>query len=118
VEYTRKSKHGLIHQRWKDSHDAIFHSDGASAEAPIALCEVQGYVYTAKTAASELAKVRGDAARSRELSKQADALRRRFEKAFWCDDLSTYALALDGSKQPLPSANVERGTLSFCRYSD
>jgi glycogen debranching enzyme len=56
VEYTRKSKHGLIHQGWKDSHDAIFHKDGTSAEGPIALCEVQGYVYAAKIAAADLAK--------------------------------------------------------------
>jgi glycogen debranching enzyme len=100
VEYARKAKHGLIHQGWKDSHDAVFHRDGAFAEAPIALCEVQGYVYAAKTAASDLAKILGDAARARELSKQAETLRRRFEQAFWCDELSTYALALDGNKQP------------------
>jgi glycogen debranching enzyme len=100
MEYARKTKHGLIHQGWKDSVDAVFHSDGASAEAPIALCEVQGYVYAAKTAASELAKMLGDATRARELSKQAEALRRRFDQAFWCDELSTYALALDGNKQP------------------
>ncbi len=56
VEYARKAKHGLIHQGWKDSHDAIFHKDGAAAEAPIALCEVQGYVFAAKIAASELAR--------------------------------------------------------------
>jgi glycogen debranching enzyme len=99
VEYARKAKHGLIHQGWKDSHDAVFHEDGASAEGPIALCEVQGYVYAAKTAASELAKMLGTSARARELSKQAETLRRQFEEAFWCDELSTYALALDGSKR-------------------
>src|SRR5438876_11691025 len=76
VEYSRKSDDGLANQGWKDSHDAIFHSDGASAEGPIALCEVQGYVYAAKTAASEFAKILDDAARSRELSKQAEALHR------------------------------------------
>jgi glycogen debranching enzyme len=100
VEYARKSTHGLIHQGWKDSHDAIFHRDGTPAEAPIALCEVQGYVYAAKIAASELAKTLGDVARSRELSKQAESLRDQFENAFWCEDISTYALALDGNKQP------------------
>ena len=114
VEYTRKSKHGLIHQGWKDSHDAIFHSDGTAAAAPIALCEVQGYVYAAKTAASELAKTLGDAARSRELSNQAEALRRKFEKAFWCDDLSSYALALDGSKQP---CRVRTSNAGHCLFA-
>jgi glycogen debranching enzyme len=100
VEYTRRSKLGLIHQGWKDSHDAIFHADGTPAEGPIALCEVQGYIYAAKLAAAELADLFGDDARARDLSKQAKALRRRFEESFWCDELSTYALALDGRKQP------------------
>ena len=113
VEYARKAKHGLIHQGWKDSHDAIFHRDGASAEGPIALCEVQGYVYAAKTAASELARILEDAARARELSKQAEAFGRRFEKAFWCDDLSTYALALDGSKQPCQVRTSNAGHCLF-----
>jgi glycogen debranching enzyme len=113
VEYARKAKHGLIHQGWKDSYDAIFHKDGTSAEGPIALCEVQGYVYAAKTAASELAKILGNAARARELSKQAETLCRRFEKAFWCDDLSTYALALDGNKQPCQVRTSNAGHCLF-----
>jgi glycogen debranching enzyme len=114
VEYARKSKHGLIHQGWKDSVDAVFHSDGTSAEAPIALCEVQGYVYAAKSAASELAKILGDAARSRELSKQAETLSRRFEKAFWCEDIATYALALDGRKQP---CRVRTSNAGHCLFA-
>lgn len=114
VEYARKSKHGLIHQGWKDSVDAVFHSDGTSAEAPIALCEVQGYVYAAKSAASELAKILGDTARSRELSKQAETLSRRFEKAFWCEDISTYALALDGRKQP---CRVRTSNAGHCLFA-
>ena len=113
VEYSRKSEHGLANQGWKDSYDAIFHRDGANAEGPIALCEVQGYVYAAKTAAGELAKILGDAARSRELFKQAETLRRRFEKAFWCDDLSTYALALDGHKQPCRVRSSNAGHCLF-----
>jgi len=114
VEYARKSKHGLIHQGWKDSHDSIFHRDGTAAEAPIALCEVQGYVYAAKTAASELAKSLGDIGRSRELAKQAEALRNRFENAFWCEDISTYALALDGQKRP---CRVRTSNAGHCLFS-
>ena len=114
VEYSRKSEHGLANQGWKDSHDAIFHRDGATAEGPIALCEVQGYVYAAKIAAGELVKILGDAARSRELLKQAEALSRRFAKAFWCDDLSTYALALDGNKQP---CRVRTSNAGHCLFA-
>ena len=114
VEYTRRSKLGLTHQGWKDSHDAIFHADGTSAEGPIALCEVQGYVYAAKLAAAELAELLGDRARARDLSKQATTLGRRFEESFWCDELSTYALALDGRKQP---CRVRTSNAGHCLFA-
>ena len=100
VEYDRKNAEGLINQGWKDSHDAIFHEDGSLAEGPIALCEVQGYVYAAKRHAAALASTLGHQALSTILLQQAQALRAEFEAAFWCEDLSTYALALDGAKRP------------------
>ena len=100
VEYSRRSKHGLIHQGWKDSQDAVFHADGSPAEGPIALCEVQGYVFAAKRRAARLALMLGHPQRARRLFKEAHQLRNRFERSFWCRDLSSYALALDGLKQP------------------
>jgi glycogen debranching enzyme len=100
VEYSRRSKDGLIHQGWKDSQDAVFHADGSSAEGPIALCEVQGYVFAAKRRAARLALVLGHTKQARRLLKEADTLCTQFERSFWCNDLSSYALALDGFKQP------------------
>jgi len=100
VEYHRKNAGGLVNQGWKDSHDAIFHEDGQMADGPIALCEVQGYVYAAKQHAADLASALGQATASIALSQQAAALREQFEAAFWCEELSTYALALDGAKKP------------------
>jgi glycogen debranching enzyme len=100
VEYSRRSKGGLIHQGWKDSQDAVFHADGSSAEGPIALCEVQGYVFAAKRRAARLALALGHTEQARRLLKEADKLRTQFERSFWCNDLSSYALALDGFKQP------------------
>ncbi len=114
VEYTRRSKLGLVHQGWKDSHDAVFHADGTSAEGPIALCEVQGYVYAAKMAAAGLAELFGDDALARDLSKQAKTLLQRFEESFWCDELSTYALALDGRKQP---CRVRTSNAGHCLFA-
>jgi glycogen debranching enzyme len=114
VEYSRRSKHGLVHQGWKDSHDAVFHSDGSLAEPPIALCEVQSYVYAAKIEASELAELLGDEPVARQLKKQADSLRQRFEEAFWCEDLSTYALALDGNKRP---CRVRTSNAGHCLFA-
>ncbi|HKI36633.1 MAG TPA: amylo-alpha-1,6-glucosidase [Gemmataceae bacterium] len=99
VEYQRQSAAGLLHQGWKDSDDAIFHADGSPARGPIALCEVQGYVYAARRAAAALAAALGHADRSAELTRQAESLRLRFEQAFWCEELSTYGLALDGDKR-------------------
>ena len=100
VEYSRRAKGGLIHQGWKDSRDAVFHADGSSAEGPIALCEVQGYVFAAKRRAAELALTLGHTDQARRLLKEATRLRAQFERSFWCNDLSSYALALDGLKQP------------------
>jgi glycogen debranching enzyme len=100
VEYFRQSPRGLAHQGWKDSHDAIFHADGTMAQGPIALCEVQGYVYAAKRGAAALAVTLDQTARAAELLRQADELQQRFEQAFWSDALASYALALDGAKRP------------------
>jgi glycogen debranching enzyme len=100
IEYHRKNADGLVNQGWKDSHDAVFHEDGRTAEGPIALCEVQAYVYGAKRHAAILASALGHSATAAALSMQADRLREQFEASFWCDDLSIYALALDGAKRP------------------
>ena len=100
VEYSRRARGGLIHQGWKDSRDAVFHADGSSAEGPIALCEVQGYVFAAKRRAAELASMLGHMDQARRLLKEAAKLRALFERSFWCNDLSSYALALDGLKKP------------------
>ncbi|HEY2782324.1 MAG TPA: amylo-alpha-1,6-glucosidase [Steroidobacteraceae bacterium] len=100
VEYLRQTETGLANQGWKDSQDAIFHSDGRYAMGPIALCEVQGYVYGAKRHAATLASAMGMDAQAKEFQLQADALQKRFEEKFWCEELSVYALALDGEKQP------------------
>lgn len=99
VEYLRETENGLANQGWKDSHDAIFHEDGSSALGAIALCEVQAYVYAAKRAVAALAVRRGERDLALKLERQAETLRERFEEAFWCPDLGTYALALDGDKR-------------------
>jgi glycogen debranching enzyme len=114
VEYQRQSKKGLIQQGWKDSNDSVFHADGSLAEPPIALCEVQAYVYGAKRAAASLAAVMGDRDRARILESQATALRHKFEEKFWCEDLSTYALALDRHKRP---CKVRTSNAGHCLYT-
>ncbi len=90
----------MVNQGWKDSYDAIFHANGDLAEGPIALVEVQGYVYAALIAAASCARRLGNAARAHALDLKAEKLKEKFETAFWCEELGTYALALDGRKQP------------------
>jgi glycogen debranching enzyme len=114
VEYARHSGKGLVQQGWKDSNDSVFHADGKIAEPPVALCEVQGYVYAAKLAAAKLSRVLGDVDRSCALEVQAETLRTRFEEAFWCEDLGTYALALDGRRRP---CRVRASNAGHCLYS-
>jgi glycogen debranching enzyme len=98
VEYARHTESGLAQQGWKDSHDSVFHCDGRLAEAPIALCEVQGYVYEAKLQAARLARLLGEQTMAEELEDAAFHLKRRFNEAFWCEEIGTYAIALDGKK--------------------
>jgi glycogen debranching enzyme len=98
IEYARGAQTGLSNQGWKDSHDSVFHADGRLAEGPIALVEVQGYAYAARLAASFCASALEFRERAEALAAEAERLRRRFEEAFWCEEIGLYALALDGHK--------------------
>ncbi len=99
IEYECSARGGLRNQGWKDSADAIFHSDGTLPDGPIALCEVQAYVFAAKRAAANLARTLQNTMLAEQLARQAQTLRRQFEEVFWCEELSTYAIALDGKKK-------------------
>jgi glycogen debranching enzyme len=113
VEYFRQTEKGLANQGWKDSHDAIFHADGRTAEGPIALAEVQGYVFAAKQAAARCARHLGHDALADKLEADAQRLAERFEASFWCPDLQSYALALDGAKQPCRVRTSNAGQVLF-----
>jgi glycogen debranching enzyme len=113
VEYERKSGTGLSHQGWKDSEDSVFHDDGKLAEPPIALCEVQGYVYEAKMQIANLAKVLGKTILSKQLLLEAKELQKKFQEKFWCEDLGMYALALDGKKKPCRILSSNAGQCLF-----
>jgi len=100
VEYARKTEKGLIQQGWKDSYDSVFYEDGALVEPPVALCEVQGYVYAAWQAAAEMTSALGRVEESGVYMHKAQVLRARFQQRFWCEEIGTYVLALDGAKRP------------------
>ncbi|GJE16209.1 amylo-alpha-1,6-glucosidase [Methylobacterium marchantiae] len=113
VEYARDTDKGLENQGWKDSHDSIFHTDGHLAKGPIALCEVQGYVYAAKNGMAKLATLLGHDAFASRLGEEALALRENFDKAFWCEEIGTYALALDGAKKQCAVRSSNAGHALF-----
>jgi glycogen debranching enzyme len=115
IEYARRNPQGLVHQGWKDSTDSVFHTDGSLAEAPIALCEVQGYAYAAKRAAAGLAHSLGESVDVvTALTCQAEAVRQAFEDRFWCEEIGTYALALDGQKR---LCRVRTSNPGHCLYT-
>jgi glycogen debranching enzyme len=115
VEYLRRSKRGLINQGWKDSWDANMHRDGTIATPPIALVEVQGYVYDAKYRMSSLLRQFGDTHRADKLKKEASDLAKRFEKTYWMPQRGFYAMALDSEKKPLEVISSNPGHLLFTR---
>ncbi|MGL4288780.1 MAG: amylo-alpha-1,6-glucosidase [Phreatobacter sp.] len=100
VEYSRRTAEGLINQGWKDSHDSIFHADGTLARGPVALVEVQAYVFGAWVAAAEIASTLGNAALAVDFEARAERLRKHFDEVFFDAELGTYVLALDGDKRP------------------
>ena len=114
VETLRRSSHGLVQQGWKDSWDSVFHQDGTLIEAPLALCEVQGYVYAAKLAAAAIATLLGDSDEAVRLVSEAELLKEQFNRVFWCDELSTYALALDQQKRP---CKVRASNAGHCLFA-
>src|SRR5487761_43418 len=113
VEYLAAPGKGLFNQGWKDSADAISHADGSLASGAIALCEVQAYVYAAKREAAMICRALAMNARAAALDQAADELRRRFEVAFWCEEIGTYALALDGDKRPCRVVSSNAGHALF-----
>ncbi len=100
IEYEKHSATGLVNQGWKDSTDSIFHAEGTPARPPVALVEVQGYVYAAKRALAPVFSALSDEEKAARLLREARALRRRFNRDFWLEDEQFLALARDGDNRP------------------
>ncbi|CCQ47608.1 amylo-alpha-1,6-glucosidase family protein [Pseudarthrobacter siccitolerans] len=109
VEYQRPNDHGLVNQGWKDSWDGINFADGTIAEAPIALCEVQAYVYSAYIGRSLLARWDGDAALEQHWADKGAALKAAFNEKFWLPDKGYFAEALDKDKRPVDACTSNMG---------
>ncbi|HEY9638997.1 MAG TPA: amylo-alpha-1,6-glucosidase [Coleofasciculaceae cyanobacterium] len=109
LSYDRRSKKGLVNQGWKDSGDCIVYRDGQQAKGPIALCEVQAYVYAAKIRLSEIARIKKRIDLADRWQEEARELKTRFNRDFWIADLDYCALALDGEGKPVDSITSNPG---------
>jgi glycogen debranching enzyme len=113
LDYARGAESGLANQGWKDSHDSVFHADGSEVSGPIALVEVQGYVYAALRAMAHLAERRGDLDAAVAWRRRSKTLRAAVENRFWLPELGYYALALDGAGKPCRVRGSNAGHLLF-----
>jgi glycogen debranching enzyme len=120
VEYERRNtKDGLENQCWKDSDDSIRFRDGSLARTPLAVCEIQGYVYDAKRRCARLARdVWGDPDLADRLTREAVLLRERFNRDYWMADRGFFALALDADKRQVDSITSNAGHLLFSGIAD
>ena len=114
LEYQRSSPRGLANQGWKDSHDSVVHVDGKLAEGPIALAEVQAYVYLAKLRMAEVFQALGNGPRAATLREEAATLRAAFNEAFWVESEQFYAMALDGEKRQVASISSNPAHGLYC----
>ncbi len=111
VEYITRSKDGLRNQGWKDSGDSIVAADGSQVDPPIALCEVQGYVYDAWKCAAQIYEIWGEHDRAKQLDRKAKDLYQRFNDRFWMEKEGLYCLGLDSHKQQIRSITSNPGHL-------
>jgi glycogen debranching enzyme len=109
LEYEKRSPTGLVNQGWKDSRDAVIYSDGTLAKPPIALVEVQGYVYAAKKKLAALFAALGDRPLASRLRQEAASLKRHFNRDFWLENENFFALALDADKHPADAITSNPG---------
>ncbi|HEY8524103.1 MAG TPA: glycogen debranching N-terminal domain-containing protein [Acidimicrobiales bacterium] len=109
VEYQRATSRGLANQGWKDSGDAIRFADGRLARTPVALCEVQGYVYAAYLARADIARAVGDGTAEATYRERARRLKEAFNRDFWLPDRGWFALGLDADKRPIDSLASNMG---------
>ncbi|HET7577665.1 MAG TPA: amylo-alpha-1,6-glucosidase [Bacillales bacterium] len=113
VEYHQESSGGISNQGWKDSGDSIVHRNGDYAESPVALAEVQGYVYQAKLGMAEIYQTLHQEEKASTLQDQAESLKQKFEEHFWMDDLGFYAIALDKEKKQVGTVTSNPGHVLF-----
>ncbi|CAM3002642.1 amylo-alpha-1,6-glucosidase [Paenibacillus sediminis] len=118
LTYHQEAEKGFPNQGWKDSSNSIVHKSGEYAASPIALSEVQGYVYQAKTSLAPIFAQMGDKALANKLEKEAEEFKAKFEQAFWMEDEQFYALALDKEQRKVETVTSNPGHLLMTGLPD
>ena len=121
VEYRKRSDSdkALDNHCWKDSDNSILFADGRKAEPPIATCEQQGYAYDARLRTARLMRdVWRDDETAERLERDAEKLRRRFNRDFWVKGRGHFALALDSEKRQVDSLTSNTGQLLWSGIVD
>src|SRR5215469_18848595 len=108
-EYQTRSPRGYENMGWKDAGDAVLYPDGSLVKGPKALCELQGYVYSAWVRTAEIFDALGQPDRGQTLRAKAATLFDRFNEVFWDEELGFYAYALDGEKKKVLSVASNAG---------
>ena len=108
-EYQTRSPVGYENMGWKDSGDSVVYPDGSVVKGPKALCELQGYVYSAWIRMAEVFDALGKPDRAQTMRAKASALFDHFNEAFWDEELGFYAYALDGEKKKVLSVSSNAG---------
>jgi glycogen debranching enzyme len=117
-EYKTFSQPGYENMGWKDASDAVVYADGTQVKQPKALCELQGYVYDAKTRMAEIFAALGEETRAQELLRQAEELKQRFNQAFWMESEGCYAFGLDPEKKQITSIASNAGQCLWSGIAD
>ena len=115
VRYARMNERGIVNQSWKDSDDSMFHANGRLATGSVASAEVQGYAYAAWIAGAKMARRFGEDDLAANWDRRAESLRDRFHKAFWCDSIGTYGVALDGEHNLCSVTGFQQRAMPFHR---
>lgn len=118
VEYHQESSKGIANQGWKDSSDSVVHRNGDYATTPIALSEVQGYVYQGKVGIASIYEKLGKQEKAQKLQQQAQELKVKFHESFWMEDQSFFAIALDGDKKQVGTLTSNPGHVLFSEMID
>ncbi|HEY9777465.1 MAG TPA: glycogen debranching N-terminal domain-containing protein [Planktothrix sp.] len=115
IYYGGKPGQALSNTCWKDSGNSMVYADGSQPKnTRIAVCEAQGYLYSAWVGTAEVAELLGHVGYARKLRAKAALFKDNFERLFWMPDKQFVAMAVDGNGRQLDVISSNPGHLLGC----